>query len=936
MNGIQEILRRVSAFGALLPLAAAGLIFSTSAAAQEEVEELIFEEIVVVAQKREQNIMEVPVAVSAVSGQQIVESGIKDVFDLQQNVPSLTMTRSQTATTTGFSIRGIGSTSNNFGVESSVGLYVDGVYRSRQSSLINELIDVQAVEVLRGPQGTLFGKNTPAGAVQVRTVAPSQDRDAFVDVTAGDLGLIRVSAAANMPINDDWAFRGTIFSSQRDGYIDDVNLGKDLYNDRDRQGVRLQLAYEPSDSFNMRIIADYAEIDESCCGTVTLVDGIFSRAGLAGLPAIDPDDVGSDAILGGSPLAGPNPFAGTIFTDYPYPPTFLETVFTGNPAGPLPDRIVTGSGTDNYVTGYNFAPESENEDTGLSVEFNKTFDSGMTLTSITAFRSFDTFDRIDLDFTNATLGTRINEADQSSFSQELRLAGEFGQGGNWVAGLYYFEQEIDQITITDGDTPFIEGYLGGASTFTEIEDAVNLVNSTVIDPDGIPGNGDEFPLSAVGYPVAGESFPLGLASRDDILQDQDGWAVFGQVDIPLGDDFIITLGGRYTDEKKDIDAAYVQTVPFPDTAAGDLPPPSFSAFALEGCRLQNLAFAMDPVNEEECDLSVGFFDPFRPAEPPFNISTLETFQRLGVDGWGYYLVQPVSPRPDLDESLSDDRFTGTFKLTWFPSDATMVYASFATGFKSGGTNTERIAAQFSSLFEAEESESLEIGFKGDIGPVRMALTYYDTTFDDFQAQSFTGTGFNLQNAGKIENTGLETEFLWRPFDGTEIQVIYTHNEADYDSFLAGTCWDTYTFHTGIDDPGLPAGFNSALDLEVCDKSGNPVGYNPEDRLFFAVQQDLVLSDNTSMYARVEYSTFSEQFTDGDLDPFTIQPDFEIVNARIGFNFDNMNSSLTIWGRNIADERYYVGSFDAPVQVGRMNAYPSEPSTFGVTFRKNFD
>ncbi|MDH3338797.1 MAG: Plug domain-containing protein, partial [Gammaproteobacteria bacterium] len=139
-NGIQISVQRVPVLGAFLSLAAAGLFISFTASAQED--EMIFEEIVVVAQKREQNIMEVPVAVSAVSGQQIVESGIKDVFDLQQNVPSLTMTRSQTATTTGFSIRGIGSTSNNFGVESSVGLYVDGVYRSRQSSLINELIDV--------------------------------------------------------------------------------------------------------------------------------------------------------------------------------------------------------------------------------------------------------------------------------------------------------------------------------------------------------------------------------------------------------------------------------------------------------------------------------------------------------------------------------------------------------------------------------------------------------------------------------------------------------------------------------------------------------------------------------------------------------------------------------------------------------------------------
>ena len=156
-------LGRASAF------ALVGLALTAPAIAQDDDSPLL-EEIVVVAQKREQNIMDVPVAITAVTGAQIEESGIKDVFDLQQNVPGLIVGRSQTATTSNFAIRGIGSTANNFGVESSVGLYVDGVYRSRQSSMINELIDVYAAEVLRGPQGTLFGKNTASGAINIRTV----------------------------------------------------------------------------------------------------------------------------------------------------------------------------------------------------------------------------------------------------------------------------------------------------------------------------------------------------------------------------------------------------------------------------------------------------------------------------------------------------------------------------------------------------------------------------------------------------------------------------------------------------------------------------------------------------------------------------------------------------------------------------------------------
>ena len=199
--------------GRFVALPLVGLALAAPAIAQDEGSFL--EEIVVVAQKREENIMDVPVSITAISGAQIEASAIKDMYDLQVNVPGLIVGGSQTTTTSNFAIRGIGSTSNNFGVESSVGLYVDNVYRSRQSSLINELVDVEAVEVLRGPQGTLFGKNTAAGAIQVRTVAPSSDSaNAFVELTGGSHGLQRLSGAANIPLTDNLAFRGTVFLLQ--------------------------------------------------------------------------------------------------------------------------------------------------------------------------------------------------------------------------------------------------------------------------------------------------------------------------------------------------------------------------------------------------------------------------------------------------------------------------------------------------------------------------------------------------------------------------------------------------------------------------------------------------------------------------------------------------------------------------------------------------
>ena len=862
--------------GSLLPLTAAGIAFSPASLAQEDT--AIFEEIVVTVQRREQSIMDVPVAVSALSGAEIQAAGIKDMFDLQQNVVGLIVGQSQTSTSTNFSIRGIGSTSNNFGVESSVGLYVDGVYRSRQSSLVNDLADIDSVEVARGPQGTLFGKNTASGAIIVRTKRPSQDRDAYVEVTAGDLGLVRIGAASNFSLGENAAMRATLFASQRDGYVDDAEKGDNYYNDRDRWGARLQFALnEPGDDFNMRIIADYAEIDEVCCVAVGRVDGLVSQASLAtGVPVF-----GSDAAIAA--------LGGTIYTDFPYPPGFF------------PPNVIQGVSFEDYLVAYDQAPNSTNEDAGLSAELNWAVGDTATLTSITAFRTFDTFDTIDADFTNVPLINRANEAEIESISQELRLTGTIGENINYVAGGYYFGQEIDSLTFT-GDPSGAAGLLGQyiGITTPALGDAVNLVN-TVSQLVGPP------------YPAAGTPFPAGVFAEDTVKQDQDGWAIFTQFDFSLTDNFMITLGGRYTDETKSIDATYIQT------AQG--PPPDLAALGLIGCQLDQPpgCFATLPPPLQQ---PPNFADP----------ATLGVFVPFGFDAWGSYLFPPLAPRPDLNAELSDDQFTGTFKMSWFPTDTTLLYYSYSTGFKSGGTNVDRISPAFDPLFGAETSESHEVGLKGEFGPVQLKAAVYMVDYDDFQANTFTGTGFNLQNAGKLSTEGFELEMLWRPTDSTEIQAHYAHNEGEYDEFTGGTCWDTFLFHRGGSDPG--SGGNP--DAEVCDRTGFALPYNPEDRAFVALTQTVDLGDNMSMFFRGEYTYASSQWTDGDLDPFTEQDSVEMVNVRLGFLFDSINSELTLWGRNITDERWYHGSFDQPIGLGRMNSYPAEPATYGITWQSNFD
>ena len=841
--------------------------------------EPVLEEIIVTIKGRESSQMTVPVALTSVTGADIDESGIRDMFELQQNVPSLIVGQSQSTTTSNFAIRSVGSTSNNFGVESSVGLYVDDVYRSRQSSMINELIDVASVDVLRGPQGTLFGKNTAAGAISIRTLRPGDGRS-FVELSAGDYGFGRIAAAGDFALTDTTGFRATVFASQRDGYVDDINFGSDKLNDRDRQGFRLQLANtDRGSTFDWRIIADYAQIDEVCCVALSRVDNLYSRASLSGVP-----QPGTDALL----LA----FGGTVFTDFPYPQPFLDAL------APLPGTIVTGVGFDDFTTSLNELPRSENDDSGLSVELVWDLSDSTSFTSLSAYRSFNTFDRIDADFTDVPLLVRINDAEQDSFSQEFRLNGTFGANDStYVIGAYYFTQEITNIKTTS-DPGLLSAYFNNNPQFLTIAAGVDAVAAQAGPP----------------YQPAGTPALPGNVAVDNTTHEQDGYAVFGQVDFALTDTVIATLGARFTDETKDTVAVYTQSLP------ANQPRPNFGLMGILLCSLDAACASTLPPG-------LPTFDP---------VASFPVFQPFFVDGWATFAFDPLAPRSNINEKIEDDQTTGTAKLTWLASDSTMVYASYSTGFKSGGINDDRINPAFSQSFSAETSESAEIGFKGDLGDrFRLGIALYDAKFEDFQANAFTGTGFNLQNAGDLETQGIEIEFTWRPTDSFELSGFYAHNEGEFTSFVEGTCWDATPFHTGQPDPGLPPAFNPLINLERCDRTGGKLPYNPEDRVFLAASQSFDVGNN-SIFARLEWSYASEAFTDGDLDPFTESDSLNILNARIGYTWIDWDADLTLWGRNITDEKYYTGSFDAPAQDGRMNSYPSEPAMYGITFRKGFE
>lgn len=747
----------------------------------------MLEEVIVTAQKREQNLQDVPIAVSAFSGAMLEQSGVADMFDLQTNAPSLRVGQTQNASTTTFSIRGVFTSSQNFGLESSVGLYVDGAYRARQSSMINNMVDVAGVEVLRGPQGTLFGRNTPAGAVSINSVKPDHEGTGFIEATVGEYDLLSASGAVSFSaIEDVLAFRVTGFTMERDGFVDAVNIGDDLINDRDRWGARLQALYTPTDSLSVHVIVDHSEVDEICCGTGTFKNNFFADS----LPAGSPPVTGTDAIiesLGGTVLRGEDYYDLEVATSY--------------------------------------LPESTNEDEGISVQVDWDTDL-FTVTSISAYRAFESFDSVDTDFSDIDALDRLNYTDQSSFSQELRIS-NVGEEFSYVAGLYYFEQDFDTIRDT------IVG-----------EDTTTLVSAF------------------------GNAFPPDTGSRNVSLQEHESYAIFGQFDYNISEQLLLTAGLRWTNEKKDLVNIFTQDAP----------------------------------------AALDFVSP----------------------GWGFFLFPPTAPRPDVDADIDDDQITGTVKLSWFMNETTMIYASYGTGYKSGGINVDRIDPVLEDEFNAETSESYEIGIKADFPDqaLRVNLALHRTDTEDLQTISFQGTGFALTNAGVAETYGAELEVHWAATDTLNFTVGYAFNHGEYADFEGGPCWIGTPFHTGLPDP-------TQNEEGSCDRSGGDLSSNPENSFVITANQEFRFSDNVTGFVYGEYAYTDERVTDVNNDPLKFDGSYALVNLRAGLRLEQYDVLLTAWGRNIFDAEYTNTIADSVAQNGKFNAYYNEPTTFGFTAKKHF-
>lgn len=350
------------------------------------------ETVTVTTRRREESSQDVPTPMSVVSGQNLETQRIYRIQDLQQLVPSVNVAYMH-ARQSSVSIRGLGNNPASDGLEGSVGLYIDNVYLGRPGMAVFDLMDIEQLEVLRGPQGTLFGKNTTAGVINISTRAPTFTPERSIETSVGEDGYFQTKGTISGPLNDELAGRFSAYRTRSDGDIKNEYDGHDL-NGGSREGFRAQLLFKPNENFNLRWIGDYNEEDSSA-GTRVLYNT-------------------------GPTINGVNLYQARA-----------------NAAGAT---LVNGSHRKVNLDNEQHVTVHQG---GTSVEANWTLPSDFTLTSISSYRFWNFTPRND-DGLNvpASYNAGVSVEDKQ-YSQEFRLASPKGEFFDYVVGAYYFGNDLD-------------------------------------------------------------------------------------------------------------------------------------------------------------------------------------------------------------------------------------------------------------------------------------------------------------------------------------------------------------------------------------------------------------------------------------------------------------------------------------------------------------
>jgi len=714
-------------------------------------------DIVVTAQRRAERVQDIPVAISAFGGDQLARSGVISVESIAPRVPSFYF-GSFGATRPQLYIRGIGTRSFDPGSESSVGVFQDEVYLGRSSGSFGSLKDVERIEVLRGPQGTLYGRNTIGGAINVITKGPTPDFEATAEAGISNYDGWEVFAAAGGPINaaKTLMFRVAGWHTQRDGYVTNLTTGN-TFQGVDNSGARVRLAFEPSDRFRIDLTGEYIH------------DG--DRGGFGGI------NQGTGRSVTGAP---PNPSA----------------VFFAAPAR-LPLQKLPLSLTAGFL---NFDPTLDrNSYSGIArIEGDLGF---ATLTSVSSYRKLDVRDSRDLDGSSLDTISQVGIENSEQYTQEIRLTSDpngpasFGGALDWiVGGFYYNDTSRRQDIFTLGIDSAVRAAAGTTAT--------DIVNAD--------------------YKI--ESF-----------------AFFGQATLHFGN-FDLTLGGRYTEDKK--------SILFVDTTTDAAP-----------------------------IIAAGF-------------TTTQQAKYTSFD-----------PRAVLTYKFSDD---------------VNVYASYSTGFKSGGFQYAPFnLAAANTVFAPEDIKTYEVGLKSEFldRRVRLNVAGFHYDYKNLQVSRIIDTPSGPQtlisNAASSKVNGAEVELLMRPSDDIDVSVTYGYLDATYDDYV----------------------FNLGQNLTF---TGTTLVRAPEHTVNVGAEWRIPVGDGR-VTLRADYALLDTFFHEpgegnpvfGSGIPLTREASYGLLDLRASYEFSNFR--LTAYATNVFEQEYRrtVNALGATI-VG----FAGQPRIYGL--RATFD
>lgn len=856
---------------------------ATDAAAEDEFVES--NDIIVTASKREQTLQDTPIAVSVTTAETIEQAQVRDLIDVQTLIPSLRVSQLQSSANTNFIIRGFGNGANNAGIEPSVGVFIDGVYRSRSAAQIGDLPNLRRIEVLRGPQSTLFGKNASAGIISIVTAPPQFEFGGSAELSYGNYNAIVAKADITGPITDTVAFSLAGNYNRRDGYADDLFLGTDV-NDRNRYGVRGQLLFEPNDGLTIRLIGDYDNIDENCCIAGNIVNG--------------PTGAIVQALAGGRGIDAENIFSYDIFNN------FLSTNEIQN---------YGGSGQIDYDIG------------------------SLTLTSITAYRQVRADTNQDSDFTGADLiGRNSQDLDIDTFTQELRISSDFDGPVNFLLGGYYFNEKIDQQNDIRFGTQFraygdqlVRAASGGAlnvalleQTFGALEGApTRYVNAFFRNGDGLD---EQYNLKDEAWSIFGTvdvelTDRLTLSGGFNYTQDRKRFST----DVDSTDVFsTINLDDpRY--------APFRNQLLFQGGLAQQIG--ALSGLGRSATAAEIGAFAgANPVVFGQVSAGVQAFATANQNSPAANpLGGLRGFQFL----------PPFLNLPNSVESgrTSDNDLAYSVRASYELTDTVNIYATYATGFKASSINLSRdsrpLASDRAALIAAgltrvnqgfgsrfagpEESEVYEFGLKAQWDRVAANLAVFQQKVSGFQSNIFTGTGFALANAGEQSVFGFEFDGSVTPVDPLTFTLAVTYLDSVYDSFV----------NTGIAVPGQPTPAQGGPQVDL---SGETPAGIPELSFNMGAVYTQEFGDDNSLALRVDYSYQSPVLIADNIPG--IKREQENLNASLTLGLSN-GFEFSVWGRNILDDQYITTVFPSVAQAGSISGYPSLPRTYGATARYRF-